>query len=454
MKAYPGTGAWVYKEIILVMEKDTKKSTFSQSYISQLIISISHHKKISISFFILALSIIIGWQIFGSKKAQTQYQTALVLKGTIVQSLSESGSVAVANRMSVTTQASGIVHEVDVKSGDTVTAGQTIAILSLDQQGQQKQAAALASYLTAKNNLAAANATLYSLQSTMYTNWNTFFQKATNSTYQNPDGSVNTTNRTLPDFTTSQDNWLNAQAQYQNQEGVIAQDQAALNSSWLSYQQASQTITAPSNGTIGDITIVPGMQITNTVSSTTNTVSSQTIASIINTGSPVITVSLSEIDAAKVKGGQKTTISFDALPNQTFTGKVLGINTTGIVTSGVTTYPAVIQLDLSSTSILPNMSATANIIIAVKNDVLSIPTTAIQTTGGQSTTRVLQNGKVISIPVETGIASDTDTEIISGLNEGQEVIISAPTTRTTSGSSSPFGGNLRFGGFGGGGRGG
>ena len=434
------------------MEKDTKTQAPPSGVLEKINIFIGKNKKKLIILLVILILVVGGWNIFGPKKATPSYQTATVQKGTIVQSLGESGTVAVANRVSVSTQASGVVTEVDVKNGDTVTAGQTIAKLSLDTQGQQKEAAAWASYLSAKSVLAADQAKLYSLQSTMYTNWNLFYQKATNSTYQNPDGSPITSNRTLPDFTTTQDNWLNAEANYQNQQQVITQDQASLTNAWLSYQQLSNTITSPSSGTMGDINIVPGMQITNTTSTSTNTVSSQTVASIINPGNPVITVNLSELDAAQVKAGQKATIKFDALPNKTFTGKVLGINTTGTVTSGVTTYPAIIQLDVPDTHILPNMSTTANIIVAVKNDVLEVPTTAVQSTGGQSTVRVLKNGKITVVPVEIGISSDTDTEIVSGLTEGQTVVTGFTAT-TSSGGSSPF---SSFGGrvFGGVGRGG
>lgn len=436
------------------MEHDKKTKSSTQGFFSWVKNILLKHKKVSLLFSTVILIAIIGWNIFGPKTSQPQYQTAPVQKQTIVQSLGESGNVAVANRMSITTQANGVIREVDVKNGDTVTSGQTIATLSLDEQGQQKQAAALSSYLSAKASLDGANATLFSLQSTMFNKWNTYYNLATSGTYQNSDGSPITTNRVLTPFTTSQDDWLAAEAAYKNQQGVIAQDQAAVTSSWLSYEQASATITAPSAGTIGDVTIVPGMQITNTTSSTNNTVSSQQVASIINSGNPVISVNLSEIDAAKVKEGQKATVTFDALPNKTFSGKVLGINTTGSVSSGVTSYPTTIQLDVPNDAILPNMSATANIIISVKNDVLSVPSSAVQSTGGQSIVRILQNGVATPVQVETGISSDTTTEIISGLTEGQQVITSTLMQSTTSGSASPFGGNLRFGSFGGGSRGG
>jgi macrolide-specific efflux system membrane fusion protein len=97
---------------------------------------------------------------------------------------------------------------------------------------------------------------------------------------------------------------------------------------------------------------------------------------------------------------------------------------------------------------------TASVIIQIdkRNDVLMVPTAAVQTANGNSTVRVLKNGTVTQVPVEVGISSDTDTEITSGLSEGQTVVTGTVSTTTTSSqTSSPFSGfGGRGGGFGGG----
>ncbi len=403
---------------------------------------------------ILLIAIFVLWQHFYPNQTQPQYQTAKVTKGTITVSVSESGTVAVANRTNITTQASGVVNKVFVKDGETVTKGEKIASLTLDYDGEQRETQDWAAYLDAQNNLTKANSDLYSLQSAMFTAWNTYFQLAQNSTYQNPDGSPNLSNRTLPAFTTVQDNWLAAQAAYQNQQGVIAQAQAADNNAWLIYQANSSTVTAPTSGTISNLTITPGMQVVssgNTTSQGSTSSSSQVIATIKTGGNPVITVSLSEVDVANVKAGDRATITFDALPNQTFTGKVFGINTTGVIQSGVTTYPTTLILDLPNNSILPNMTATANIITAIKNNALLVPSAAIQTSNGQSTVGVLRNGNIMQVPVITGLVSDTQTEILSGLSEGETVVIGALPSQTGTNGKSVFSGGLRFGALGGGG---
>lgn len=447
------------------MEKDKNVVSQRQPFLNQLI-----NKALSFPLFktrrrliILGVVVILGfiaWQNFGPKRELQQYQTATVEKGTLVTWVNESGQVAVANRASVITQATGVISEVDVKNGDTVTAGQQIAAFSLDSSGQQKQAQALSSYLSAKSAVDSANAQLYSLQSTMFSKWKIYSDLATNSTYQNPDSSPNSSNRTLTAFTTVQDDWFAAEAVYKNQQGQIAQAQAALNSSWLSYQLSSNIILAPLAGKITDLTVAPGTQIggsnsTGTSSnSTSSTSNSSQIASIVFDGNPVVTVSLSEIDVAKVKADQKATITFDALPNKSFTGKVLGINTTGSVSSGVTTYPATIVLDLPNDSILPNMSVTANIIINVKDNVLLVPSSAVQTAGGESMVRVLKDGQINSVQVEIGSSSDTQTEITSGLNEGDTIITSFVSSQNGStGGASPFSSGFRIGGGGMGGGG-
>jgi macrolide-specific efflux system membrane fusion protein len=107
--------------------------------------------------------------------------------------------------------------------------------------------------------------------------------------------------------------------------------------------------------------------------------------------------------------------------------------------------------DVSNSDILPNMTATANIISKVEDNVLLIPSSAVQTVGTASTVNVLKNGQVTSVSVQVGDSSDSQTAITSGLSEGDTVVtstISTATTTTTS-SSSPFSGGLRLGGFGG-----
>jgi membrane fusion protein, macrolide-specific efflux system len=399
--------------------------------------------KIIIGVIVLAL---IGFGILkivtgGSK--QPQYQTATATRGTLITTVTASGNISTGGTVNITTGATGTVTQLYVKNGEKVTQGQKVADIALDRDAQQKQTQAWASYLSSQNQVNSAQASLYSLQSSMFTKWQTYTNIAENSTYQNPDGSPNTSNRTLPQFTTTQDDWLSTEANYKNQQGVIAQAQASLTSAYYNYQLLSSTITAPADGTISNLAIAQGLPISLTSSSSnSNSVTTQAVGTItLPEGGVQAIVDLAEIDAAKVTTGNKATLTMAAFPNQTFTGKVLILNTNGVVSSGVTTYPATIVFDTSLPNMYPNMAVDASIITKVEDNVILVPTTAVQTTSGISTVRVLKNGQVTPVTVQTGDSDDTQTVITSGVNEGDivvtSVINSVKSTSTTS-TTSPF----------------
>ena len=388
---------------------------------------------------LLAAVIWFGWsKTLGAKNSAPQYMTATATKGTLVVNLTASGQISGANSAEVTTQTSGVVTKIYVKNGDKVKTGDPIAEVELDMDGRQRSAQAYASYLSAKNSLASAQANMYSLQSTMFSKWKTYTDLAENSTYQNSDGSPNTTNRVLTTFTTAQDDWLAAEAQYANQQNVVAQDQTSVSSAWANYQQASPTIYAPISGSINGLSLQVGSVLTAQTSSTGNS-TSQRIANIKTDATPTAVVDLNEVDVPKVKIGDKATLTLSAFPNQTFTGKIVSIDTTGTVSSGVTTYPAYITFDTAVDGIYPNMDVDANIITAVKNNVVLVPNAAVQTVDGQSTVRILKNGQVTATLVTVGSSNDSETQIISGINEGDTVVTGTSVSSAASSTgSSPF----------------
>lgn len=391
-----------------------------------------------------------GWSTYAkTKNANVQYQTTTATKDTLVVSITASGSISSANSAVVTTQTSGVVKTIYVKNGDSVQSGDKIADVDLDMEGKQRSAQAYASYLSAKNALDNANNTYYTLQSDLFTKWKTYTDLAQNGTYENSDGSPNTENRQAAEYISTNDNWLAAEAKYKAQQNVVAQAQTSLSSAWASYQQSSPTIYAPISGTINGLSLQIGSVLTAQTSSTGNS-TSQRIANIKTNATPTAVVNLNETDVPKVAIGNKATITMDAFPNQTFTGKVVSIDTTGSVSSGVTTYPAYIVLDAAPNDVYPNMAVDATIILSVKDNVVLIPSAAVQTANGQSTVRIMKNGSVSSVSVTIGATDNTNTEIVSGISEGDTVVTSVTTPTTTSQSTtspfSAFGGGSRTGG--------
>lgn len=397
---------------------------------------------------LIALFIVgIGW--FGISKfklinQQPQYQTAKIERSTLTQSLSLSGQVLGNNNAPVTTNVTGVVKEIFVKNGDKVAAGDKIAEIDLDLFSKQKSSQALASYQSAQNSLANAQADLYSSQSTLLNKWKTFIDLATNPDYENADDSPRLDKREQVQFMTTNNDWLAAESKYKIQQNIILQTQTSLSASWYSYQQNSPIVYAPISGEISGLSLQTGSILT----------TSQKIANILTGTAPTVSINLTEIDIAKVKEGQKATVTLDAYPNKTFKGTVISVDNVGTISSGVINYPAIIKFDKDVANAYSNMSAQANIVISTKENVLLAPYEAIQTRNGNSFIRILDGKKIKIIPVIIGDSSDTQTEISGeGIKEGDFVIIGAPSSRTSTSAQSPFSG---FGGrgistFGGGG---
>jgi membrane fusion protein, macrolide-specific efflux system len=388
-----------------------------------------------------------GWKVLGQKSAAPQYQTSQAQKGTLITSVTASGTVAAGNSVSITTQASGVITDVYVKNGDAVTQGEKIADIQPDQGSQARLASSYASYVSSSNSLQTAQNNQHTAQISL--------EKALDDIHLFQYGNGGFPNVGSPNETEAQkQSRTQAEEAKNNADNSVNTAQAQANSAWLSYQQNSATVVAPISGVISNLTATTGLALVSTTSSNSNSTSttSQSLGNVTLSQAQVqATVNLSEIDVVNVQPGQKVTLTLDAFPDKTFAGKIITINTNGSVSSGVTTYPAIIGFDTAVDNIYPNMAVNAVIITKIKNDVILVPSAAVTTTNGVSTVRVLKNGQVSPVTVTTGDSNDTQTEITSGINEGDMVVTGQTATTRSSGTTttSPFGGGLRFGGGGG-----
>jgi len=377
--------------------------------------------KLAVFLIIVALTVFLGWKFFSGRTKQVQYQTAKVEKGILITSVSASGTVTTSNNQEVTTQASGVVKEMYIEDGQDVTKGQKIAEIELDLVGTQRNAAAYSSYLNAVKSLNSAQNNYRSTQASLEV------------VYDEIKGHESDETLAMKEKRTK------AEVANDNAYDGVTTAQAQLNSAALSYSQTSPTITAPSFGLI-KLSVAKGSQIS---AGSSSDASNQRLATITTDGMPVISVNVSEIDVSKVKTGQKATITFDSIEDKTFTGKVLAVDNLGTSANSVVTYTTLIQLDTNSAQILPNMAVTVEIITNIKTDVITVPTTAITTTNNQSTLQVKKDNKITTVQVEIGSTNDSQTEIASGLNVGDEVVTATITTETTqsqNSTTSPFSG--------------
>ena len=156
-----------------------------------------------------------------------------------------------------------------------------------------------------------------------------------------------------------------------------------------------------------------------------------------------VEVHVDETDIYRIRSGQQARLTFEALPDQRASGQVLVVTPTGTITQGVVNYQALIEFDREQAlGLRPGMTATAEIVTESRQNVLVVPNRAIRRQGQARTVEVmLPDGTTQTRQVQVGLSNDQSTEITSGLQPGDTIIM--PTTTT----GSVFG----RGGFGGGG---
>lgn len=360
-------------------------------------------------------------------------ETAVATRKTIVDTVNESGNISPAGEVDVPSTTTGVIQKLFVQNGDVVKSGQKLFDVKATATPQEK-ATAYTTYLAAKSTLAADTATLFSLQSTMYTSWKKYTDLSTNSTYQNSDSTPNTTNRVLTDFTTAQDNWLAAEANYKNQQSVLAKDKSSLNTAYLGYQSTQNvTVVAPVDGIVENVSYAIGDKVVVNTTGLTTTSSSSPVLYILTSDAStfLVKVQVNEVDYPKLHLGQKASLTFPAVPNKTFSGTVSKIDALGTNTSGVITFNVYVTVESPSPQLAANMTSNVMIETARHNHALTVPNSAIKPYKGGKAVQIFDaknpSAKLPQLtPVSIGIKSIDTTEVLSGISEGTIVVTSVP----------------------------
>lgn len=301
---------------------------------------------------------------------------------------------------------------------------------------------------------------------------------------------------------------LDSQANSQN----IKLQQSRLNISELEKQLADYMIYAPADGTFtmtastnnsgsgnnstGSSSSSSAAKISDTWQVGDEVKAGQIVGTINNAAGMVVTVPIDEVDIAKIKLGQKADITFDALPDQTYTGSVSDISDQGVVSNSAATFDVKVALDKTD-GVKTGMTANVEILVNHKDGALLVPIEAVQDRGGRkfvilaggeatgarrsgsgsglggssradsgsgagswsgsdsrglaagnrsgagagagagveqgSPTRSGNTAEGRMTPVETGLYNETSIEIINGVKEGDQVVL--PSVARSSGST-------------------
>jgi macrolide-specific efflux system membrane fusion protein len=311
--------------------------------------------------------------------AKTATRLVSATAGTVSQTVSATGTVQPATSLDLNFVNGRVLTAVNVKAGDKVTAGQSLATID--------PAKAKVALETAQANLAAAQQKLNQA-------------KNPPATPQDPAPTVDAV--------------------------VVAQAKAAVNQAALNVGDAQKaleatTLKAPSAGTISAVNFTVGQTVGAGAGAGNNTTA---FATLLDLDRMVVKVGFPEADAGKVAAGQPVSFTIDSLPGQRFSGTLTSIDTVATVVSNVVTYNAVVSFDSVPAGVKPGMTANVSVIAASRDNVISVPSAAISTTGGVSTVKVRVNGVDETRTVVTGLKGDGTTEITSGLQAGEQVVMS------------------------------
>ena len=220
----------------------------------------------------------------------------------------------------------------------------------------------------------------------------------------------------------------------------VQRSQAALRSNKI--QLGYTTITAPCDGVVTAKYVEAGSIVTAGRSSFSGSGNGVGIVDIADISRMFALVSVDETDIASIHVGQSVKVTIEAYPDRPVMGKVTKIAAQSATTQSVTTIPVTVELSKTNVRYKPGMNVACDFIIAEANNVLTVPNEAIKQGRRSTTVTVIKDGVQTERKVTVGLTGTDDTEIKSGLRNGEEVVtavIEMKTTPMTPGGNQPGG---------------
>lgn len=179
------------------------------------------------------------------------------------------------------------------------------------------------------------------------------------------------------------------------------------------------TLVAPFDGIVGAVTANVGESVGGGAA----------VLTLIDPKATRVDVSVDETDIARLATGKPATITFDALPDKRYLGKVIGIAPNATVQQGVATYTVSVSIDNPDQPLPAGLTANVAIVVAQKENVVLVPNRAIKRQGRNQVIDVLVGDRAESRLVKTGLVNEQLTEVVEGIAEGEMVVIPATTTQ-------------------------
>ena len=343
-----------------------------------------------ITICVVVIGIVLGIVLTRGTGPEGALTTVNVTRGDIVKTVLADGSLVMPDKAYLSFGATGTVEEVLVDEGNNVTKDQVLARLDAPSLESSVETAELGVEIAEEG------------------------VKAARAQYE-----IAEINLDEPPPTVSEDvlelQLDAARASWETAKLNLEIAELSLESAELNLEKAV-VIVAPFDGVVADISITEGKEIS------TATLATPAI-SLVDTSEIEMRGFIDEIDIAIVQLGQEANIILDALPDEEIKGSVAFISPVGTTLAGVVSYDTTITLKNPVAELRDGMSATAEIIIERRDDVLSIPNRYIRGTLENPIVVVLVDEQEEEREITLGLTDGINTEILSGLQEGEEVVL-------------------------------
>lgn len=376
-------------------------------------------KKVLIAVIAVIISLA-GFFIYKNlTKSETKVlDSAKAEKGNIRGVLVETGIIKpqVGALVKIGARATGTIEKMNVKIGDRVKKGQVIAMIDdreilkgIDQQ---------------KASLSASQNTLSQIERTypdriLEARANFDYAKITfereKELLKHEYTTKDNVDRARSQFEAAEANYNRLQNEYETQLQIAKANIEDIRAQ-LQQQETRLTYTkiySPMDGIVSDVTaqegetIVAGLQVANLVT-------------VLNPALLEMWIYVDETDIGRVRTGQQVEYYVDTFPDRTFHGSIEKIYPEPVVKDNIVYYLAIVKVSREDTDFLkPEMTTHVKIIFAEQKDILTAPNAAIKfEKGKQVAYRVTGVNKVEKVEIKTGIRGEDNTEIISGIKEG------------------------------------
>jgi HlyD family secretion protein len=404
-------------------------------------------KKIIIgSVVVVLIALAFVFKACSSKEQKITAETVKVKKGSVSTIVTATGTINAIKSITVGTQVSGEIKKIYVDYNSQVKAGELLAELDLKP-------------LTTALNIAGASLDDAKAENTYrdanYKRIKALFDKK-----------------------------LVSEADYDEAVYNFETAKAALNTAQLNYDKAKinlgyASIYSPIDGVVLSVAVEEGQTVAASYST-------PTLFTIVKDLTKMqVEASIDEADIGQVKDGQRVEFTVDAYSEKRFEGKVTQIRLEPTTTSNVVTYTVIVEAPNPDKKLMPGMTASIKIYTEEANDVLTVSSKALHFTPDSATLVAYMKSNnmkpgtppteeqmdkkmegpapaaeaddaeshkmvwiktqtdVHPVPITVGIDNDIDAQVISGLKEGDEVIISMTSPTNASGtaatsSGSPF----------------